>query len=113
MGAVAEKVTRRCRIEKVEAACGGYELKVPRIKANKGDKIRWEPPEGHAVSIWFPDSGVFYTPSIAVMHLGPVEATVRDDAKDGVYEYAIYDHAEHEFVVCESHPKVEIPIPGG
>ena len=91
-------------------------LRIDRIKANPGDTIRWEVEAKHAVSIWFPDTGVFVTPVIAVMHEGSVEATIRDDVLEGVedgksvvYEYAIFDHTDHEFVTCESHPKIEIP----
>jgi plastocyanin len=88
-----------------------WELRIDRVKANPGDTIRWEADGGHAISIWFPHTGVFVTPVIAVMHEGPVEATIRDDAPDGVYEYAIYDHTKHKFVTCESHPRIEIPKP--
>ena len=111
-GPLLEAVTRTCKVSKVPSTGGGYALKVDRIRASRGDTIRWEVAAEHVVSIWFPDSGVFYTPAIAVQHKGAVEATIRGDAKGGVYEYAIYDHTEREFVTCESHPKLEIPIPG-
>lgn len=96
-------------------------LRIDRIRANPGDTIRWEVDANHKISIWFPHAGVFVTPVIAVMHEGSVEATIRDDVLDGVKdadrplvcEYAIYDHTEHEFVTCESHPKIEIPGSGG
>ena len=94
-------------------------LKIDRIFANPGDTIRWEVDDTHTVSIWFPHTGVFVTPVIAVMHEGSVEATIRDDVLatiEGdipmVYEYAIYDHTERQFVTCESHPKIEIPKAG-
>ena len=86
-------------------------LRIEPIEANAGDTICWEGDAGHAISIWFPHSGVFVTPVVAVMHEGPVEATIRDDAQEGVYEYAIYDHTEHQFVMGGSHPKIEIPKP--
>jgi len=86
-------------------------MRIDRVEANAGETIRWEAPADHAISIWFPHAGVFFTPVIAVMHEGPIEATIRDDAPDGTYEYAIYDHAEHRFVVCQSHPKLVIPKP--
>lgn len=108
---LVEAVTRTHSITKVQNQCGGYELKIDRVRANAGDTIRWEAATDHIVSIWFPDLGVFYSPVIAVQHKGAVEATIRSDAKDGLYEYAIYDHNEREFVTCESHPKLEIPIP--
>jgi hypothetical protein len=107
-----EKVVRTCKVEKTAAPRGGYMLHVDRIQANQGDTLRWEADPDHAISIWFPESGVFFTPSLAVMHKGAIEATIRDDAPHGVYEYVIYDHTEREFVTCESHPKVEIPKPG-
>ena len=106
-----ERVTRTYEVKKVADKDGGYVLKVAPAAANPGDTIRWEIAEDHLVSIWFPDSGVFYSPSVAVMHQGPVEAMIRTDAKRGTYEYAIYDHTEHEFVTCASHPKLEIPKP--
>jgi hypothetical protein len=107
---VVEKTTRDFEIKKVEED-GAYVLKVPRVEANRGDKIVWKPLNNHAISVWFPQAGVFYTPSLGVMHKGPVEAVIRDDAPDGIYEYAIYDHDEGEFVKGNSHPKVEIPKP--
>lgn len=107
-----ETVTETYQVKKVASTGGGYALKIDRIRANRGDTIRWEVAAEHVVSIWFPDSGVFYSPAIAVQHRGAVEATIRGDAKEGVYEYAIYDHTEREFVTCESHPRLEIPIPG-
>jgi len=96
------------------------ELKIGVIEANPGETIRWEvenEPE-HVISVWFPDAGVFVTPLIAVMHKGPVEATVRDytpsrTAEKRVYEYAIYSHTERRFVTCQSHPKIELPGGGG
>jgi hypothetical protein len=106
-----ERVKRICKVEKMAAEGGGYMLHVDRIQANKGDTIRWEADPDHSISVWFPQAGVFYTPQLAVMHKGAAEATIRDDAPDGLYEYAIYDHAEGEFVRCESHPKLEIPKP--
>ncbi len=102
---------RTYKVSKMKNQCGGYELKIDRIQADRGTTIRWEAATDHIVSIWFPDAGVFYSPVIAVQHKGVVEATIRRDAKDGLYEYAIYDHTEREFVTCESHPKIEIPIP--
>ena len=93
-------------------------LRIDQIEANPKDTIRWEADTTHAISIWFPDTGVFVTPVIAVMHEGPVEATIRDKVEGGVqvgktleYEYAIYDHTEHKFVTCQSHPKIVIPKP--
>ena len=103
---------RTYKVSKTKNPGGGYELKIGRIQAGRGDTIRWEAATDHIVSIWFPDAGVFYSPVIAVQHNGVVEATIRRDAKDGIYEYAIYDHTEREFVTSESHPKLEIPIPG-
>lgn len=85
-------------------------LKIDRVGANQGDTIRWEV-GNRLVSIWFPESGVFVSPVLAVKHMGVVEATIPDDAEDGVYEYCIYCHDTGEFVVCESHPKLEIPKP--
>ena len=99
----------KVRREQVVGKPDTFELRIKPIKADAGDTIRWEADAGHAISIWFPHAGVFVTPVIAVMHEGPVEATIRDDAPDGVYEYAIYDHTEHQFVTCESHPRIEIP----
>ncbi len=46
------------------------------------------------------------------MHRGTVEASVLPEAKEGVYEYAIFDHESKTYVTCESHPKIEIPKPG-
>lgn len=109
--ALVKTGTMTYKITKKANSCGGYELKVDRVRADPGDTIRWEIAADHLVSIWFPDPGVFYSPVIAVQHKGAVEATIRSDAKDGLYEYAIYDHTEREFVTCESHPKLEIPIP--
>ena len=96
------------------------ELKIDPIKANPGETIRWEvedEPE-HVISVWFPDTGVFVTPVIAVMHKGPVEATVRDYTPDLkadalVCEYAIYSHTDRKFVTCQSHPRIELPGGGG
>ena len=85
-------------------------LKIDRIVAFPGETISWDVGD-RLVSIWFPDSGVFVTPVLAVQHKGTVEATIRSDAKPKVYEYAIYDHDGHRFVTCESHPKLEIPVP--
>lgn len=89
-------------------------LKVDRIKANHGDTITWDV-GNRIVSIWFPINVVFVSPVLAVKHRGSVTATIRDDAPEGVYEYAIYVHNEDgtggEFVTCESHPKLEIPGP--
>ncbi len=107
------KTVRECEVsrEPVPKEPGKFEMRTKLIKANAGDTIHWEVVDNHAISIWFPGAGVFVTPVIAVMHVGPVEATIRDDAPDGVYDYAIYDHTEGEFVTCESHPKIEIPGP--
>jgi len=103
-----------CKIfEGTDAKLGTPEPRIDRIKANPGDRIRWEGYDEHEISIWFPDAGVFVTPVLAVMHEGPIEATIRDDAQGGVYSYAIYDHTEQKFVVCESHPKLELPGSGG
>ena len=113
MGApIVETKTVVCEINKV-ATNGGYVLQVPRVVANPGDKIRWETGNDHSISVWFPQAGAFFSPTLGVMNKGAAEATIRVDAEAGVYEYAIYDHDEQEFVTCESHPKVEIPIPGG
>jgi hypothetical protein len=86
-------------------------LQVPRISANPGDTIRWESAKGNTISVWFPQAGAFFSPTLGVMNKEIAEATIRGDAEAGVYEYAIYDHDEQEFVTCESHPKVEIPKP--
>jgi plastocyanin len=107
-----ERATVTCEIRKVELPDGGYVLQVPRITANPGDKIRWVTWNDNSISVWFPQAGAFFSPTLGVGNKGAVEATVRDDAAHGVYEYAIYDHDEQEFVTCESHPKVEIPKPG-
>jgi len=124
MDAPTAVVTRTVTGHKVRrvknAETGRPELKIDRIKASPGETIRWEvenEPE-HTISIWFPDTGVFVTPVIAVMHKGSVEATVRDytpdpDAEPRVCEYAIYSHTDGQFVVCESHPKLELPGGGG
>ena len=87
------------------------ELKIDRIRADRGDTVRWDVGD-RVVSIWFPDSGVFVTPLLAVQHKGVIEATIRSNAQNGLYEYVIYDHDGHRFVTCESHPKLEIPKPG-
>jgi len=86
-------------------------LVIDRIYADPGDTIRWDVGD-RLVSIWFPTPGVFSTPLIAVMHRGTVEASVLPEAKEGVYEYAIFDHESKTYVTCESHPKIEIPKPG-
>jgi len=90
---------------------GGSPPHIDRIYANRGDRIRWDVGD-RVVSIWFPERGVFVTQVLAVQHKGVVEATIPMDADDGVYEYCIYDHDARCFVVCESHPKLEIPKPG-
>ena len=89
---------------------GVSQVRVARIGANPGDTIRWEV-DDRVVSIWFPRPGVFVSPIIALQHKGAVEMTIPESAKPGVYEYCIYCHDTDEFVVCESHPKVEIPKP--
>ena len=96
------------------------ELKIDAIKANPGETVRWEVENepDHVISVWFPNTGVFVTPVIAVKHKGPVEATIHDytpdpDAAKQVYEYAIYSHTDGKFVTCQSHPKIEIPGGGG
>jgi len=105
-----------------QAVGTGFELKIEPITAHKGDTIKWFWGEygkpAHTFSIWFPQPGVFVTPLIAVMHNGTVEATIREDIRDGVppdevlkFDYCIYDHTEQEFVTCQSHPKLEIPGP--
>ena len=117
-----------------------YELKVdPITTARAGDKIEWaftgptdpsDPDSAtgvHTLSIWFPATGVFYTPLLTVMHPGKSEATIREDVWENpdekavrvdehgarwlVVEYCIYDHTARRFVVCSSHPKIEIPWP--
>lgn len=93
-----------------EAVDKAVELRIDRIYADRGDTISWDVGD-RVVSIWFPDSGVFVTPLLAVQHRGTVEATIRSDAPNGLYEYVIYDHTERRFVTCESHPKLEIPKP--
>jgi hypothetical protein len=107
-------VTARMR---EETSVEGKVVRIDRVAANRGDTVRWEAPIDpslgtHTISVWFPTPGVFVTPVIAVMHRGAVEATIREDAEDGVYEYCVYDHTAGKFVVCESHPKLEIPPPG-
>jgi hypothetical protein len=92
----------------------GFVMKIDLIKADRGDTIRWrangkDGDTEHVLSIWSPKQGLFVTPLVAVMHKGPVEATILETAPDGVYEYCIYDHTEHKFVTYESHPKIEIP----
>ena len=64
------------------------ELKIDRIHADRGDTVRWDVGD-RVVSIWFPDSGVFVTPLLAVQHKGVIEATIRSDAQNGLYEYVI------------------------
>ncbi|MCK4680114.1 hypothetical protein KAT82_03260 [bacterium] len=107
------RTARKCMVrrEPVAKEPGEFEMRIDVIEANAGDTIHWEVVDNHAISIWFPGAGVFVTPVIAVMHVGPVEATIRDDAPGGEYEYAIYDHTEGQFVTCQSHPKIEIPKP--
>jgi len=93
-------------------AADGDVLKVDRIVAEPGDRIRWDVGD-RLVSIWFPESGAFLTPALAINHRGAVEATISESAERGkVYQYSIYDHDSKRFVVCESHPKLEIPPPG-
>jgi plastocyanin len=106
---------QRCDIKRV-AAVGQpnvFELKTDPIKADPADTIRWEIVDTyeHVISIWFPGTGVFTTAVVADMIAGPVSAKVRDDARPGEYEYAIYDHTDRQFVTCQSHPKIEIPGP--
>jgi len=106
---------QRCDIKRVAVAGqpSVFELKTDPIKADPADTIRWEIVDTyeHVISIWFPGTGVFTTPVVADMIAGPVSAKVRDDARPGTYEYAIYDHTDRQFVTCQSHPKIEIPIP--
>ena len=106
---------RNCDIRKelVAGKTNVFELKTDPIMADPGDKIRWEVIDSHehVISVWFPGPCVFASPVVASLHRGPVEAEIRDDAKPGVYEYAIYDHTEGLFVTCRSHPKLEIPGP--
>ncbi len=95
---------------------GGFAMMIKPIEANPGDTIHWRAngKDGgteHVLSIWSPKQGLFVTPLVAVMHEGPVAATILETAPDGVYEYCIYDHTEHKFVTCESHPRIEIPKP--
>ncbi|MCK4410423.1 MAG: hypothetical protein KAW67_10065 [Candidatus Eisenbacteria sp.] len=104
-----------------------FVLRINPITAHAGETLRWvfydkesRKEVDHIFSIWFPEAGVFVTPLISVMHNGAVEATIRDDVRKDVpadkllvYEYCIYDHSEHEFVTCHSHPRIEIPGAGG
>jgi len=86
---------------------------VDRVIARAGDTIRWETGD-REVSIWFPESGVFFSPVLAIKHTGTVEATIPSGlavTEEIVCEYCIYLHKTHEFVVGGSHPKLEIPWP--
>jgi hypothetical protein len=114
MGGTITEEERTVAVNKVslreETVDKRVELKIDRIHADRGDTVSWDVGD-RVVSIWFPDSGVFVTPLLAVQHRGTIEATIRSDAANGLYEYVIYDHTERRFVTCESHPKLEIPKP--
>jgi len=86
---------------------------IGKITARRGDTIRWETGD-REVSIWFPESGVFFSPILAIRHRGTIEATIPSElaVEERIEcEYCIYLHETHEFVVGGSHPKVEIPWP--
>ena len=114
MGVTSETEVREVTVKaydlRDEKSADGSVVRIERVVARRGETVRWDAGD-RAVSIWFPDVGVFTTPVLAMMHRGAVEATIPADAKPGVYEYSIFDHDARKFVVCESHPKLEIPEP--
>ena len=112
VAAISKEIVKIAKIVDGKAVTEDVEqMRIAKIYANKGDTIRWVIENDHVLSVWFPDSGLFYTPVIAVQNKGMAEATIRSDAVGGLYEYAIYDHDAQEFVTCESHPKIEVPLP--
>ena len=108
------RMVRNCEIRKVTVT-GSDDWETNRVKADRGDTVRWEvfDSDDHEISIWFPGPGVFADSMVAALNTRQVTAKIRDDAPDGVYEYAIYDHTAKRFVISKSHPKIEIPSGGG
>ena len=83
-------------------------LAAERVEVTQGQTVRWDAPEGHVVSVWFPRSGVFETQTP-----DPSGAMVDPDAgpTDVDVEYCIYDHTDHAFVEGGSHPVMLIKEP--
>jgi len=109
-----ETITRKivpAVLREGEDSDGKSILIMDKIYANPGDTIHWEL-GNREMSIWFPNSGVFFAPVLAVKHRGAIEATIPSGmivSKPVVYEYCIFCHDTNEFVTGGSHPKIEIP----
>ncbi|MBN2564339.1 MAG: hypothetical protein JXB46_01370 [Candidatus Eisenbacteria bacterium] len=85
-------------------------LRVQVCNANPGDTIRWKT-DGRTVSVWFPTQGVFSAPALANRAKGEVDVVIPRTATPGTYQYCIYCHDTDQFVECQSHPKLVIPVP--
>ncbi|MBD3348179.1 MAG: hypothetical protein GF400_03150 [Candidatus Eisenbacteria bacterium] len=83
--------------------------RVAECQVKRGDEVVWDAGGTH-ITVWFPQRGVFPKSGIDIRS-GKGSLTVKEDAPEGTYHYAIYCHDTKRFLEGNSHPVMIVKGP--